>query len=84
MKEKIDTDKINALQFLMILTWIGDFAHRSKYGVHVLHIGCLKTNIKLNTTTNTQNNTFSSTKRLIPKRSSHEYIPHTVCLYPAV
>lgn len=43
MAEKIDTDKMNAPAFLMILTGTGDFAYRRPDGVCVVPIGCLKT-----------------------------------------
>ncbi len=42
MKEKIDTDKMNAPSFLMVLTGIGDYAYRRADGVFVVPIGCLK------------------------------------------
>ncbi|MFU0573455.1 DUF4143 domain-containing protein [Gardnerella greenwoodii] len=42
MKDKIDTDKMNAPSFLMVLTGIGDFAYCRKDGVYVVPIGCLK------------------------------------------
>ena len=42
MAEKIDTDKMNAPAFLMILTGTGDFAYRRPDGVCVVPIGCLK------------------------------------------
>lgn len=42
MKAKIDTDKMNAPSFLMVLTGIGDFAYRRPDGVYVVPIGCLK------------------------------------------
>ena len=42
MKEKIDTDKMNAPSFLMVLTGTGDFAYCRKDGVYVVPIGCLK------------------------------------------
>ena len=42
MKEKIDTDKMNAPSFLMVLTGVGDYAYRRVDGVCVVPIGCLK------------------------------------------
>ena len=42
MDEKIDTDKMYAPSFLMVLTGTGDFAYRRKDGVYVIPIGCLK------------------------------------------
>ena len=42
MKDKIDTDKMNAPSFLMVLTGTCDFAYCRKDGVYVVPIGCLK------------------------------------------
>lgn len=42
LETKIDTDKMNAPSFLMVLTGIGDYAYRRKDGVFVVPIGCLK------------------------------------------
>lgn len=42
MESKIDTDKMNAPSFLMVLTGIGDYAYRRPDGVYVVPIGCLK------------------------------------------
>ena len=42
MEAKIDTDKMNAPLFLMVLTGTGDYAYRRKDGVYVIPIGCLK------------------------------------------
>ncbi len=42
MEEKIDTDKMNAPSFLMVLTGTGDYAYRRQDGVYVVPIGCLK------------------------------------------
>lgn len=39
---KIDTDKMKAPSFLMVLTGTGNFAYRRKDGVYVIPIGCLK------------------------------------------
>lgn len=42
MEAKIDTDKMKAPSFLMVLTGTGDYAYRRKDGVAVVPIGCLK------------------------------------------
>ncbi len=42
MQSKIDTDKMNAPSFLMVLTGTGDYAYRRHDGVYVVPIGCLK------------------------------------------
>ncbi len=42
MEAKIDTDKMNAPSFLLVLTGTGDFAYRRQDGVYVVPIGCLK------------------------------------------
>lgn len=42
MEAKIDTDKMNAPSFLMVLTGTGDYAYRRHDGVYVVPIGCLK------------------------------------------
>ena len=42
MEDKIDTDKMNAPSFLMVLTGTGDYAYRRQDGVYVIPIGCLK------------------------------------------
>ncbi|MGM9601993.1 MAG: hypothetical protein ACI3W5_10515 [Faecousia sp.] len=42
LQAKIDTDKMKAPSFLMVLTGIGDYAYRRKDGVYVVPIGCLK------------------------------------------
>ena len=42
MEAKIDTVKMNAPSFLMVLTGIGDYAYRRRDGVCVVPIGCLK------------------------------------------
>lgn len=42
MEAKIDTDKMNAQSFLMVLTGTGDYAYRRQDGVYVVPIGCLK------------------------------------------
>ena len=42
MEAKIDTDKMNAPSFLMVLTGTGDYAYCRQDGVCVVPIGCLK------------------------------------------
>lgn len=42
MESKIDTGKMKAPTFLMVLTGVGDYAYRRKDGVCVVPIGCLK------------------------------------------
>ncbi len=42
MESKIDTDKMNAPSFLMVLTGIGNYAYCRRDGVYVVPIGCLK------------------------------------------
>ena len=42
MALKIDTDKMQAPSFLMVLTGVGDYAYRRRDGVYVVPIGCLK------------------------------------------
>lgn len=42
MAAKIDTDKMYAPSFLMVLTGNGDWAYRRQDGVYVVPIGCLK------------------------------------------
>lgn len=42
LKDKIDTTKMKAPSFLMVLTGVGDYAYRRKDGVYVVPIGCLK------------------------------------------
>ena len=42
MEAKIDTDKMNAPSFLMVLIGIGDYAYRRQDVVYVVPIGCLK------------------------------------------
>lgn len=39
---KIDTDKMKAPSFLMVLTGTGNFAYRREDGVYVVPIGCLR------------------------------------------
>lgn len=42
MEAKIDTDRMNAPSFLMVLTGSGDYAYRRRDGVYVIPIGSLK------------------------------------------
>ena len=42
MESKIDTDKMKAPSFLMVLTGVGGYAYRRKDGVRVVPIGCLR------------------------------------------
>lgn len=42
LAQKIDTTKMEAPSFLMVLTAVGSFAYRRKDGVYVVPIGCLK------------------------------------------
>ena len=39
---KIDTDKMKAPSFLMVLTGVGDYAYRREDGVYVVPVGCLR------------------------------------------
>lgn len=39
---KINTDKMKAPAFLMVLTAVGDYAYRREDGVYVIPIGCLR------------------------------------------
>lgn len=42
LRDKIDTAKMKAPSFLMVLVGVGDYAYRRKDGVYVVPIGCLK------------------------------------------
>ena len=42
LANKIDTDKMKAPSFLMVLTGVGQYAYRREDGVYVVPIGCLK------------------------------------------
>ena len=42
LASKIDTTKMKAPSFLMVLTAVGDYAYQRKDGVYVVPIGCLK------------------------------------------
>jgi hypothetical protein len=41
LAEKIDTDKMKAPSFLMVLTGVGEYPLRRRDGVYVVPIGCL-------------------------------------------
>ena len=42
LRNKIDTTKMKAPAFLMVLIGVGDYAYRRQDGVYVVPIGCLK------------------------------------------
>ena len=42
LADKIDTTKMKAPSFMMVLTAVGDYAYRREDGVYVVPIGCLK------------------------------------------
>ena len=42
LASKIDTTKMKAPSFLMVLTAVGDYAYQRKDGVYVVPVGCLK------------------------------------------
>ena len=42
LQSKIDTDKMKAPSFLMVLTGVGDYAYCRRDGVFVVPVGCLK------------------------------------------
>lgn len=42
LRDKIDTTKMKAPSFLMVLIGVGDYAYRRQDGVYVVPIGCLK------------------------------------------
>lgn len=42
LSEKIDTTRMKAPSFMMVLTGTGAYAYRRKDGVYVVPIGCLK------------------------------------------
>lgn len=42
LSEKIDTTKMKAPSFMMVLTAVGDYAYRRNDGIYVVPIGCLK------------------------------------------
>ena len=42
LRDKIDTEKMKAPAFLMVLTGLGDYAYRRPDGVYVVPLGCLR------------------------------------------
>ncbi len=42
LKSKINTDKMKAPSFMMVLTAVGDYAYKREDGVYVVPVGCLK------------------------------------------
>ena len=42
LQDKIDTTKMKAPAFLMVLIGVGDYAYRRRDGIYVVPIGCLK------------------------------------------
>ena len=42
LEAKIDTSKMKAPSFKMVLTAIGKFAYRQKDGIYIVPVGCLK------------------------------------------
>jgi hypothetical protein len=42
LASKIDTTKMKAPSFLMILVGVGDYAYRREDGIYIVPIGCLK------------------------------------------
>ena len=42
LASKIDTTKMKAPSFMMVITGIGQYAYRREDGVYVVPIGCLK------------------------------------------
>jgi hypothetical protein len=42
LRDKIDTTKMKAPSFLMVLTGTGDYAYRRDDGIYIVPIGCLK------------------------------------------
>lgn len=44
----IDTSRMKAPAFCMVLTGVGDFAYKRTDGVYVVPIGCLKINYEPN------------------------------------
>ncbi len=39
---RINTDKMNAPSFMMVLVGVGDYAYRRKDGIYIVPVGCLK------------------------------------------
>ena len=42
LAEKIDTTKMKAPAFMMIVIGVGDYAYRRQDGIYIVPIGCLK------------------------------------------
>ena len=42
LKNKIDTNKMKAPSFLMVLTGTGNYAYRREDGIYIVPIGCLR------------------------------------------
>lgn len=42
LKNKIDTNKMKAPSFLMVLTGTGNYAYRREHGIYIVPIGCLR------------------------------------------
>ena len=42
LREKIDTEKMKAPSFLMVLTGLGNYAYRRPDGIYVVPLGCLR------------------------------------------
>ena len=42
LKNKIDTKKMKAPSFLMVLTGTGNYAYRREDGIYIVPIGCLR------------------------------------------
>jgi len=42
LEKKIDTDRMKAPAFLMVLTAVGDYAYRREDGIYVVPVGCLR------------------------------------------
>lgn len=42
LREKIDTEKMKAPSFLMVLTGLGNYAYRRTDGIYVVPLGCLR------------------------------------------
>ena len=42
LSAKIDTDKMKAPSFLMVLTGVGNYAYKQKNGIYIVPVGCLR------------------------------------------
>ena len=42
LAEKIDTTKMKAPAFMMLVIGVGDYAYRRQDGIYIVPIGCLK------------------------------------------